>query len=429
MSDTIITVNQLSKLYRLNQLRPKHNTLRDALVDGMGAPARRLRRRGRPKLDQSEQLLWALKDLSFEVKLGEVVGIIGRNGAGKSTLLKILSRITEPTSGQAIVQGRVGSLLEVGTGFHPELSGRENIYLNGAILGMRRAEIERKFDEIVAFAEVERFLDTPVKRYSSGMYVRLAFAVAAHLEPEVLVVDEVLAVGDAAFQKKCLGKMGDVAQQGRTVLFVSHNMNAVQRLCPKSILLERGRLLEFGPSDEVITKYWTSGVLAAPPDEWIDLSQLARKGTSQCQFEALAYTSANEMYGHQPYSDGPLEFKLILCSDADRTVGSLAITIYDQYGAKLINADTVVLGQGTPLKEGHNTLKIMIDQLHLNPGIYVLGLWLADPMGVIFDHIESALNLEVVAVEQEGYGARPIADGMVTTPFRILSVESAEQAI
>lgn len=428
MSDTIITVNQLSKLYHLNQLRPKHNTLRDALVDGLSGPVRRLRRRGQPKPAQSDQLLWALKDLSFEVKIGEVVGIIGRNGAGKSTLLKILSRITEPTSGRAVVQGRVGSLLEVGTGFHPELSGRENIYLNGAILGMRRGEIERKFDEIVAFAEVERFLDTPVKRYSSGMYVRLAFAVAAHLEPEVLVVDEVLAVGDAAFQKKCLGKMGDVAQQGRTVLFVSHNMNAVQRLCPKSILLERGRLQEFGPSDEVITKYWTSGVVAAPPEEWIDLSRLAHKGTGQCQFAALAYSSGSEMYGHQPYSDGPLSIKVSIRSDADRNVGSLAITIYDQYGAKLINADTVALGRSTFLKKGDNTLEIKIEQLHLNPGIYVLGLWLADPMGVVFDHIESAMNLEVVAAEQEGFGARPIADGMVTTPFKILAAESAGQA-
>ena len=214
MSDTIITVEHLSKLFHLNQLLQQHNTLRDALVDCVSTSMRRLHKRHQEQLIESDELLWALKDVSFEVERGEVIGIIGRNGAGKSTLLKILSRITEPTSGRAVIHGRVGSLLEVGTGFHPELSGRENIYLNGAILGMHRTEIGHKFDEIVAFAEVDRFLDTPVKRYSSGMYVRLAFAVAAHLEPEVLVVDEVLAVGDAAFQKKCLGKMGDVGKAG-----------------------------------------------------------------------------------------------------------------------------------------------------------------------------------------------------------------------
>jgi lipopolysaccharide transport system ATP-binding protein len=222
MSEIAIRVEKLSKRYQIGVAQQRHDTLRDAL----GANLARLRpTRRAPRAARHADEFWALRDVSFEVKRGEVVGIIGRNGAGKSTLLKILSRITEPTSGQAQIHGRVGSLLEVGTGFHPELTGRENIYLNGAILGMRRFEIERKFDEIVAFAEIERFLDTPVKRYSSGMYVRLAFAVAAHLEPEILLVDEVLAVGDAAFQKKCLGKMGDVAKEGRTVLFVSHSQH------------------------------------------------------------------------------------------------------------------------------------------------------------------------------------------------------------
>jgi lipopolysaccharide transport system ATP-binding protein len=254
-NDIAIRVTGLSKLHHLGEHagRAPYKTLRDALSN----PFRR--RRGLrspvsgPPVSSSD--LWALKDVNFEINRGEVVGIIGRNGAGKSTLLKILSRITDPTEGQAELHGRVGSLLEVGTGFHPELTGRENIYLNGAILGMKHAEIGKKFDEIVAFAEVEKFIDTPVKFYSSGMYVRLAFAVAAHLEPEILLVDEVLAVGDAAFQKKCLGKMGDVAKEGRTVLFVSHNMAAIERLCPQSILLGNGTITFHGPSKDAIASY------------------------------------------------------------------------------------------------------------------------------------------------------------------------------
>ena len=235
MSAGAIRVDGLGKCYKLGR-RESYRTLRESILDATAAPWRALRRAGSRPGGEAE-LLWALKDVSFEVAPGEVIGVIGRNGAGKSTLLKLLSRITEPTEGEAWIAGRVGSLLEVGTGFHPELTGRENLYLNGAILGMRRAEIRRKFDEIVAFAEVERFLDTPVKRYSSGMYVRLAFAVAAHLETEVLLVDEVLAVGDHRFQRKCLGKMGEIGKQGRTVLFVSHAMAAVQALCTRGIVL------------------------------------------------------------------------------------------------------------------------------------------------------------------------------------------------
>jgi len=250
-----IRVENLSKRYRIGTAQTRfryHDTLRDRLVEWVKAPLRGLRGPG-------EEYVWALREVSFDVPEGQVLGIIGRNGAGKSTLLKILSRVTEPTEGTVTVRGRVGSLLEVGTGFHPELTGRENIFLNGAILGMKRAEIERKFDEIVAFAEVEKFIDTPVKRYSSGMYLRLAFAVAAHLEPEILVVDEVLAVGDAEFQKKCLGKMSDVAQQGRTVLFVSHNMSAILRLTQEAIVLEKGRLVKRAPTAEAVDYYLSSG--------------------------------------------------------------------------------------------------------------------------------------------------------------------------
>jgi lipopolysaccharide transport system ATP-binding protein len=256
MSDIAIRVENLSKQYRIGGPQAPYKTIRESLTEAVQAPFRRLSSIVRGQSSAvSNETIWALKDVSFEVKRGEVVGIIGRNGAGKTTLLKVLSRITEPTEGQAIIRGRVGSLLEVGTGFHPELTGRENIYLNGAILGMKKGEIERKFDEIVAFAEIEKFIDTPVKHYSSGMYVRLAFAVAAHLEPEILLVDEVLAVGDAAFQKKCLGKMDDVAKQGRTVMFVSHNMSAVNNLCESAVVLEQGRILYEGPSGDAIRYY------------------------------------------------------------------------------------------------------------------------------------------------------------------------------
>lgn len=263
MSSSAIKIEDLSKQYRIGA-REAHKTFRETIVDSAAAPFRRLKNIGRsiPK----EEILWALRDVSFEVKQGEVLGIIGRNGAGKTTLLKIFSRITEPTKGKVILNGRVASLLEVGTGFHQELTGKENIYLNGAILGMNRHEISRKLDEIVAFAEVEKFLDTPVKRYSSGMYMRLAFAVAAHLEPEILLVDEVLAVGDAAFQKKCLGKMGDVAKEGRTVMFVSHNMGAITRLCRRSLWLDKGVIVSDGPSDKVVNQYQSQYLTACA--EW-----------------------------------------------------------------------------------------------------------------------------------------------------------------
>lgn len=261
MSDTIIRVENLGKKYIIgHQKQDRYTALRDVLANKVKSVSNRiLKPLHNKKSDSTFEEFWALKDVSFEVKQGDRVGIIGRNGAGKSTLLKVLSRITEPTNGRISIKGRVASLLEVGTGFHPELTGRENIYLNGAILGMSKADIKKKFDEIVAFAEVEKFLDTPVKRYSSGMYVRLAFAVAAHLEPEILVVDEVLAVGDAAFQKKCLGKMKDVSEEGRTVIFVSHSMPTITSLCQTGILLERGQIGKIGTTSDVIMRYYTNG--------------------------------------------------------------------------------------------------------------------------------------------------------------------------
>jgi lipopolysaccharide transport system ATP-binding protein len=262
-----IKVENLGKQYQIGARAEPYETLRDAFGRTLRAPFRRLRTRGK------SEVFWALRDVNFQVMPGEVLGIIGRNGAGKSTVLKILSRITEPTTGRVELVGRIASLLEIGTGFHPELTGRENIFLNGAILGMRRAEIERKFDEIVEFAEIDDFLDTPVKRYSSGMYVRLAFAVAAHLEPEILVIDEVLAVGDAAFQKKCLGKISTLGQRGRTVIFVSHNLVAVKTLCSRAILLHQGRLTAAGPAHEVCNSYLSDGRMSQAEIYWPDLSE------------------------------------------------------------------------------------------------------------------------------------------------------------
>jgi lipopolysaccharide transport system ATP-binding protein len=264
MSEYVIRAEVLGKQYKIGAVVNRSPTLRDAIVDTVTWPLRAIRKQLPPSKDE----IWALRGVTFDVKQGQVMGVIGRNGAGKSTLLKILSRITEPTEGQVEITGRVGSLLEVGTGFNPELTGRDNIFLNGAILGMKRREIARKFDEIVEFSGVEQFIDTPVKRYSSGMYLRLAFSVAAHLEPEILVVDEVLAVGDAEFQRKCLGKMSDVAQEGRTVLFVSHNMSAILRLTEEAIVLDRGKLVKRAPTQEAVEFYMASGYSQSSERIW-----------------------------------------------------------------------------------------------------------------------------------------------------------------
>jgi len=318
MSDLALRVENLGKQYRIGITAPAYRTLRETLGEQFS-----LSRRQRSG-DAAADRIWALRHVSFEVRQGQVLGIIGRNGAGKSTLLKILSRVTDPTEGFAEIHGRVGSLLEVGTGFHPELTGRENIYLNGAILGMKRAEIDSKFDEIVAFSEVEKFIDTPVKRYSSGMYLRLAFAVAAHLEPEILVVDEVLAVGDAEFQRKCLGKMSDVAQQGRTVLFVSHNMSAILRLTEETLVIERGELVRRAPSTQAVDYYLSRGMSQEGQRSWCDEEIPA----SAKPFRPLAIRVHND---GQPVSDSvrsreavSIEFEYCL----DAPVSGLRVGIY-----------------------------------------------------------------------------------------------------
>jgi ABC-type polysaccharide/polyol phosphate transport system ATPase subunit len=420
MSEFAINVENLSKRYRIGKGISQSNG-RASILAKLADPFRYLFDTLREP--SPDEIIWALKDISFEVRYGEVLGIVGRNGAGKSTLLKILSRITEPTSGRALVNGRVGSLLEVGTGFHPELTGRENIYLNGAILGMKRAEIERKFDEIVAFSEVEKFIDTPVKRYSSGMYVRLAFAVAAHLEPEILIVDEVLAVGDAEFQKKCLGKMGDVASEGRTILFVSHNMSAVRRLCPKSLLLDQGHMIACTETSDIIALYQPSDTRTALPKNWLDISKTIRNGTGEARFDAVLYSSHNEATNDRPYPNGPIEFLLRIYSDSFLRIKSLAVTFYDRTGNKLVNADTQTFGQVISLNKGEHIVRLEIKELHLNPGTYTLGLWLANPPFTIYDQVNSAFEIEVVNQKTESIDNRPLWDGSVTCSYDVKQIE------
>lgn len=420
MTDTAIRVENLSKRYRIGGPKESYGMLRDVLVSMARAPLRALQNRS---YRSGMQEFWALQDVSFEIKRGELLGIIGRNGAGKSTLLKILARITEPTRGRIVIHGRVGSLLEVGTGFHPELTGRENIYLNGAILGMQRTEIDSKFDAIVEFAEIEQFLDTPVKRYSSGMYMRLAFSIAAHLEPEILLVDEVLAVGDVAFQKKCLGKMGDVTREGRTVLFVSHNMDAIQRLCPQCILFERGQLAAWGDTQSVVSRYLSRNSMTPPPNRWIDVTHVERQGTGNARFVAIQYSSLDQTADFLPYSNGSLAFQLMIESDKARSVKSLAVIIYSQSGFKLVNADTVSLGQPVSLRKGCTGFRLKIDRLYLNPGTYTIGLWLADPItDTCFDFAPSAFDIEVIDPQSKGLGMKPPFDGTVMCNFELTEV-------
>jgi lipopolysaccharide transport system ATP-binding protein len=342
---------------------------------------------------------------------------MGSNGAGKSTLLKILSRITEPTTGRVGIRGRVGSLLEVGTGFHPELTGRENTYLNGAILGMGRREIDRKFDEIVAFAEVEKFVDTPVKHYSSGMRLRLAFAVAAHLEPEILIVDEVLAVGDASFQKKCLGKMGNVAAEGRTVLFVSHDLDAVQRLCTRSLLLARGRIADEGRTREVVSAYLSRHHRGCMPGERIDLGSADRLGSGEVRFIGASYQGDSVGDLSAPLSEGALHVRLELRSDRARSLPSLAVVVYTQDGLKLINADSLIQGKTIRLQRGLNQIEARIQAVHLSPGSYVIGLWAAEAGGHVFDFIQSAFEIRVAPAADGGFGRTAVAPGLVPCDY------------
>ena len=406
MSDIAIRVENLSKQYRIGGPQARYKTIRESLTEAVQSPFRRLSSVVRGQSSAvSNETIWALKDVSFEVKRGEVVGIIGRNGAGKTTLLKILSRITEPTEGHAEIHGRVGSLLEVGTGFHPELTGRENIYLNGAILGMKRAEIERKFDEIVAFAEIEKFMDTPVKHYSSGMYVRLAFAVAAHLEPEILLVDEVLAVGDVGFQKKCLGKMGEVALGGRTVLFVSHNMAAVRNLCQRCVLLEEGAVAALRDTAYVIAKYneAINNRLGVPVSERLD-----RGGTGEaiCVKVSFLDASKNELpflYSGQPcYIQLDFEPQRMDLNDVKVGIGIDTIE-----GTRLLTLYSDFTGESFSIRKKRGSfLCSLVDGLNLRPDVYLISTFLGNQYGAL-DVVLNAATLEIRDADFYGTGRLP----------------------
>jgi lipopolysaccharide transport system ATP-binding protein len=389
VSDPIIQVENLSKRYVLGHQAAQGDGLRHVLENMLRSPGGWLKRRREPRAPATEEF-WALRDVSFDIGRGDVVGIIGRNGAGKSTLLKVMSRITEPTRGRITLDGRVASLLEVGTGFHQELTGRENIYLNGAILGMTRVEIKRKFDEIVAFSEVEQFLDTPVKRYSSGMYVRLAFAVAAHLEPEILIVDEVLAVGDIEFQKKCLGKMEDVSKGGRTVVFVSHNMDAILRLCPRSILLDRGRLQLYGESRQAVAAYSAHRI---KQDSVIDLTHAVRTAYPRNKARYTSVRLDGAVNWSIAYGE-PLRFEVTLDSDCGLNGLELGLSIFSATGAEITsNLSTHALAVNTTAAGSH-TFQAEYQNLRLVPGSYYLQLGLRSESG-FEDFIAKSCEFEV----------------------------------
>jgi len=388
MAAPAVQVVNLSKQYRIGTLRDSEQSFADALADMVRIPARAaldLARGRNPFRASADDLIWALRDISFEVTPGEVLGVIGRNGAGKSTLLKILTRITHPTGGYARIRGRVGSLLEVGTGFHPELTGRENAYMSGAILGMRRSEIDRKFAEIVAFSGVERFIDTPVKRYSSGMYLRLAFAVAAHLEPDVLLVDEVLAVGDAEFQQKCLGTMGSAAQEGRTVLFVSHNMNAVKHLCTAALWLENGQIRLSGSADDVVDAY---------------LGAVKLQASDQRAFPAinaeygLGFESCQARLHPGPDDTVDLQIDLVVSSGQEWPRVGIGFSLTTEGGVRAVSVGAQLSGYAFDMQPGLNHFRLECSAINrvLAEGTYTVGLRLSTPGAKkIVDVSEAAL--------------------------------------
>ncbi len=411
MSDVIIRAENLGKKYTIGHQAEngRYVVLRDVLVHN----AKNLWNKtkdlvsGKPIIqgDTTEEV-WALKDINFEIKRGEAVGIIGRNGAGKSTLLKILSRITEPSTGRVTIKGRVASLLEVGTGFHPELTGRENIYLNGTILGMTRAEIKKKFDEIVAFAEVEKYLDTPVKRYSSGMYVRLAFAVAAHLEPEILVVDEVLAVGDAEFQKKCLGKMGESTYVGRTVLFVSHNMAAIQSLCSNLFLLEDGYLISKGNVSSIIQQYTCKTQVG--DGVYFLINHPRSQGNGAALIESFRIIGQNQKPTPSTEMGDELWFEIDVKSTISLDHGEFIIGLYNSLMQRVCQFSSADSNFFLPRNVRKSTIKCYVPNLNLTPGRYYLNLAILDVSRLeAYDHLSQAVAFDVLPKDIFGNGRLP----------------------
>jgi lipopolysaccharide transport system ATP-binding protein len=403
MSDLAIKCEGIAKQYRIGE-RERYKALRDIITDAVRSPFRRLRESARHSGNNGEgkPTIWALQNVSFEVKQGEVVGIIGRNGAGKSTLLKILSRITEPTRGYAEIHGRVGSLLEVGTGFHHELTGRENIFLNGAILGMRKAEIAQKFDEIVAFAEVEKFIETPVKHYSSGMYMRLAFAVAAHLETEILLVDEVLAVGDAAFQKKCLGKVGEVAKDGRTVILVSHNMVAIEALCMRSLYLEHGSIAGDGLTEDVVQKYIATTNLEVGSHDLSATKQ--RKGSGEIRFVRIELISGG-ICCKSVRAGSAFSVRLEYQSEAPIKNPVFSVAIFSIKGVCLFAVHTSDFELELGSINGAGCVELEITRPNLLPGRYSLHCAVGDQSDVHrYDHLQDATSFDIEAADVYGSG-------------------------
>ena len=395
MTDIAIRVERLGKRYRIGR-RERYRTIRETLVETVAAPLRRAKTAFyRPPPAARPEDFWALRDVSFEVPRGCVLGVVGSNGAGKSTLLKILSRITEPTTGEIEIRGRVGSLLEVGTGFHPELTGRENVLLNGAILGMRRAEILENFDKIVTFAEVDKFIDTPVKRYSSGMYMRLAFSVAAHLEPDILVVDEVLAVGDAQFQAKCIGKMNDVAKHGRTVIFVSHNLVALERLCTQAILLRHGQLEQSGRIKEVLSTYLTT-LRTSGANALIDTTH--RSGTGDVRITGLSVKRSDSL--DELRAGDPISVTLNFRSSGASRRAVFSVSIWTAAGACLFGIYTNDLNYSCDVLPSVGAITLTIRNPNLLAGRYYLHCAAGDESNPLrFDHLPDAMSFDVIPAD------------------------------
>lgn len=403
-AEVAIEVEGLAKRYRIGAIERGYKTLRESLVEMAGAPFRRLQSVLRGEgVETLEEILWALREVSFTIRSGEVVGVIGRNGAGKTTLLKLLSRISEPSAGRAVIWGRVGSLLEVGTGFHPELTGRENVYLNSAILGMRKREIERKLDAIVAFAELEKFIDTPVKRYSSGMTVRLAFSVAAHLEPDILLVDEVLAVGDYAFQSKCLGKMDSLGESGRTVLMVSHNLTAIRRLARRTLWFDQGRLRQDGETAGTVAAYLEAGSEFLRHGERVDLRRHPHRAAgSEAVMQEVRIRGQGGYDGMIPMG-ADLELAVAFSRPEPMHKPNLSITIEDEEGTRIFFVNTLIGGGELPAETRAGTFTCRLPRFPLNHGSYYVTFQLSEGRSRI-DRIDQACSFQMLPQDVHGSG-------------------------